>query len=131
MNQNELLPCPFCGGKAFSVHNISTDTYNVFCFNAECCASDPSKYYSTLEKAIAAWNKRVETDIHKSEEKPITKADRTRAMTDEELAKLSIQIAPELCSYDFVFRSIFTNKPFDNEKEAIKDTIKWLQSEAD
>ena len=110
--------CPVCN-KTF----LECDLIETKC-SENCCESYISEYCPKCSK-----RGRLVKVRHKAAH--TTSADRVRAMTDEELAKLSIQIAPEPCSYDFVFRSIFTNKPFDNEKEAIKDTIKWLQSEAD
>ena len=58
MSENEvkLLPCPFCGGEAFIVHRSGGWIYCV-----ECGAE--SGYFNTLEKAIEAWNRRVNNDI--------------------------------------------------------------------
>ena len=55
----ELKPCPFCGGYAFSTNNLPTYgcyAYRVIC--EDCSISTPLKW--TEEKAIEAWNRRVE-----------------------------------------------------------------------
>lgn len=51
MNNEKLLPCPFCGGKAL----IKKYEYltQVFCFR--CGASIPAAWY---KKAVKAWNTR-------------------------------------------------------------------------
>ena len=51
-NNNELKPCPFCGGEA----DIIEDS---FCYGVECfnCKAN-STYFSNAKDAIAAWNRR-------------------------------------------------------------------------
>ena len=51
MTNEELKPCPFCGGEASA---ISPD--EVGCFNGE-CPSEPHVWAET--EAIAAWNTRA------------------------------------------------------------------------
>ena len=58
----ELLPCPFCGGKAHIAENVGYRgdmSYTVNC-NAvyDCIASDSGFWYSSREAAVEAWNTR-------------------------------------------------------------------------
>ena len=62
--QPELLPCPFCGGKAGETH------YQLGWFIAckhECSAS--TQVTKTLAQAIAAWNRR--TTASKAQRTPL------------------------------------------------------------
>lgn len=51
MYEEDIKPCPFCGGKAYTIHSDS-DTVYVECW--ECHASGPDK--RTIEDAISCWN---------------------------------------------------------------------------
>lgn len=65
----ELKPCPFCGGKAYTVRDyISTDdvvAYEDF-YVAHWCSLMPQRIvtrkFLTEEQAIAAWNRRADHD---------------------------------------------------------------------
>ena len=50
---SELLPCPFCGGKAEIAHSRN---YYVWCDKCE----TRGDWYSTEAEAIKAWNTRAE-----------------------------------------------------------------------
>lgn len=57
--ENELLPCPFCGGKAF----LNKEWEETFGFFGECSECESSTYYSlSREEAVKAWNRRVYPD---------------------------------------------------------------------
>ena len=60
---DELKPCPFCGGKAFSTGVLPTYGFDVMyrAICEDCNISTPSKW--TKEKAIEAWNRRVNNDV--------------------------------------------------------------------
>lgn len=58
--QNELKPCPFCGGEA-KIGKISIDkTYYVQCGNGYCDVLPSTYTYTTEEQAIEHWNRRVD-----------------------------------------------------------------------
>lgn len=53
----ELKPCPFCGGK--NIEFCTLGFYSMVCnVNKGGCGAS-SGYFSTVEKAIEAWNRRV------------------------------------------------------------------------
>ena len=51
----ELKPCPFCGGEA----NVEEAYMNIFVVACSGC-SVITAIYNNAEKAIEAWNRRVE-----------------------------------------------------------------------
>lgn len=53
--EEELLPCPFCGGKASAVDSGVSIAAHVRCDNCHSSSGD----YDTKEEAIAAWNRRA------------------------------------------------------------------------
>ena len=70
MSENvELKPCPSCGGKNIealkespSLDDLSFPFYSFVCnCNKSGCGAS-SGYFSTLEKAIEAWNRRTRHD---------------------------------------------------------------------
>lgn len=61
----ELKPCPFCGGEAEIGHsNLFSGKMASYCECNNCGATgeyfDVSSKYSSDDKAIEAWNRRVE-----------------------------------------------------------------------
>jgi Lar family restriction alleviation protein len=58
MNE-ELKPCPFCGGKAQTQNENNYKVWYVICIRCESC----TKFHSSEEKAINTWNTRAETSI--------------------------------------------------------------------
>lgn len=60
---SELLPCPFCGGEANTLHrpHVIDCRYSVGCNDDECRGFiGLSWLYKTEAEAIAAWNSRAE-----------------------------------------------------------------------
>ena len=53
-----LLPCPFCGGEA-RARVTNDNAYEVVCRTIECSAR--TDYFSSEERACAAWNRRADT----------------------------------------------------------------------
>ncbi len=53
----EMLPCPFCGGKA-TVDNNGSDVWWVECCN-DCEIRPESRGFRSPFEAIEAWNRRV------------------------------------------------------------------------
>ena len=62
----KLKPCPFCGGKASTTKRErwkdESCTYSRPDYGVNCqeCYAKGYQYYSTIEEAIEAWNKRAE-----------------------------------------------------------------------
>ena len=118
----EMLPCPFCDKDVAEISNCqelegcrhfekcpATEPYVcVVCNMHEGGCGASSGYYDSAEKAIAAWNRRVDArqlalktrvcpmcedcpdgcpvETPKDSRNIVTNADRIRSMTDEELA---------------------------------------------
>src|SRR5262245_28991913 len=55
MKMSELLPCPFCGGKARVIY--FSESYFVQCTNGTCEGS--TKHNRKEDRAIAIWNRRA------------------------------------------------------------------------
>lgn len=58
----ELKPCPFCGGEAQMViteHTPKGNDYTPRCSNPA-CAGRITKKWINYDKAVEAWNRRVE-----------------------------------------------------------------------
>lgn len=61
MQENELKPCPFCGGEAELrklKHIPDGYDYTPRCKNPSCCCRI-TKRFNVKETAIALWNRRV------------------------------------------------------------------------
>lgn len=63
----ELLPCPFCGGRAKVMRmdylNEMQTVWGVFCerdLDAECAHGHYIDNYATKQEAIDAWNRRAQ-----------------------------------------------------------------------
>ena len=54
----ELLKCPFCGGKADEIEIDDEDQHLYYVECEDCCAKTDYFYYK--EKAIVAWNQRAD-----------------------------------------------------------------------
>ncbi len=63
MKNDELKPCPFCGGKAEVFFNKANELWYVCCYDEyndfDCCEINTT-WYSKKEDAIEAWNTRTE-----------------------------------------------------------------------
>lgn len=57
--QNELKPCPFCGGEVTVDYNSYTKVYSIGCGNAGCACNVGTLPCKTAEKAIEIWNRRT------------------------------------------------------------------------
>ena len=62
---NELKPCPFCGGEVVPFHAKSDSPpidlgWRFFCKN-NCCMQ--VKFYKTYEEAVDDWNERCDNDL--------------------------------------------------------------------
>ena len=59
---SELLPCPFCGGKAFADGEHSW--WQVACNNCGAVVDNMGENYSTEENADKAWNTRHQPEVN-------------------------------------------------------------------
>jgi hypothetical protein len=62
MSNEELKPCPFCGGEAdlFSYKGAAKGIrWGIRCGNLSCEIKPAASGYHSIEEAIAAWNKRA------------------------------------------------------------------------
>ena len=63
MKENELKPCPFCGGKAELIHDKRTlsfaDSFYVRCDNIDCYMLLTTPHRLSKEDAINIWNRRA------------------------------------------------------------------------
>lgn len=60
MNNTELKPCPFCGGKPVLLKHNDEDYYKVFC---ECCGARQWTFANRTDRdAIRNWNTRKPMD---------------------------------------------------------------------
>lgn len=61
VNNNELLPCPFCGGEvSIKIHDYSNGTR---LYTPKCkCGAGIVEVFHTEAEAIAAWNTRTACD---------------------------------------------------------------------
>lgn len=57
--QNELKPCPFCGGESVMQNGTAKEEYKVCCSNPLCVGSYMYKWHPTKEAATEAWNRRA------------------------------------------------------------------------
>jgi hypothetical protein len=56
--QAKMKSCPFCGGKATALRSVSNNYYPR-CSTEKCVGNQGWVSFSTEEKAVEAWNKRV------------------------------------------------------------------------
>jgi Lar family restriction alleviation protein len=66
-NNEELKPCPFCGGKPYIIQEEDCfgnklDEYEIGCNNRKCKMTVYTNEVGSKKRAIAAWNKRVTTE---------------------------------------------------------------------
>lgn len=62
IEEPEIKPCPFCGGKAESdtVEDGDTKGFRVSCCNSDCQVGPTTAVFPTKAEAVAAWNRRAE-----------------------------------------------------------------------
>ena len=54
----EMLPCPFCGGKA-TLGNSGSTVWFIDCYGADCKIKPETSVFKSPFGAIEAWNRRV------------------------------------------------------------------------
>lgn len=64
---SELKPCPFCGGEAEMHYGVISEDntphwYDASCKDEKCRGYATVCFSNTKEKAIEAWNRRVNDD---------------------------------------------------------------------
>lgn len=57
----QLMPCPFCGERAYIIRHIFGDVTTAT-FGVKCgfCYAQSDQYFDTMGEAVAAWNTRKE-----------------------------------------------------------------------
>lgn len=55
-----LLPCPFCGEKAYYWHGRESGLWSVGCMNEQCFGYAGSHHKDLKEVVVEAWNTRHE-----------------------------------------------------------------------
>lgn len=58
--QNELKPCPFCGGKAIILQTDTSYRYSKYFATCNSCGAEMPRVCRTREEAIEVWNRRVD-----------------------------------------------------------------------
>lgn len=62
-DEEKLLPCPFCGSeddvKVFSRISSGYKLYGIRCENKNCLVNTETVMFTTRDRAIATWNRRV------------------------------------------------------------------------
>lgn len=58
---DELKPCPFCGGKAWSTPNYKTNSQKVR-YVVKCTKCNAIMEYRSEKAAKEAWNRRADND---------------------------------------------------------------------
>jgi hypothetical protein len=137
----KIEKCPFCDKAVAEITNCkdlegcrhfekcpATEPYVcVVCnmFEGGCGAS--SGYYDSVEKAIAAWNRRAEHSGDAAE-MPLTNADRIRSMSDEELAEYIFDLGncSEYCYGHCAYQDDCNTEGLDHNT-CIKGVIDWLK----
>ena len=84
--KQELMPCPFCGGKAeitnkffgqrLTEHGELADYFYVFCHSCQACTIERTVKSAAME----AWNTRVSTDLYDA---VVAERDALRKLCDE------------------------------------------------
>ena len=63
IDENKILPCPFCGGHAVLIKTYCKDTkyigYHIFHGNCSLAGALRTSSFNTPEEAIKMWNKRM------------------------------------------------------------------------
>lgn len=92
----ELLPCPFCGGKAvFDISGLSGSLYRIMCNNTDICESIPATgWYGHKNSAIKAWNTRAPSPVQTAIEKAYN-----IACAQLGIAKMMLQKFADDCCY--------------------------------
>lgn len=62
MSEQELLPCPFCGGRAILRERFVHGVANKKHYRFECveCHAVYKNWFKNINRAVAAWNRRVQ-----------------------------------------------------------------------
>ena len=114
MSEIKLKPCPFCGGKAILAEINGTDDYYVVC---EVCCTYTDFYRK--EKAIKAWNSRVEVEkdreIERLKHKLNNIKDTLTKYHDVSLSKINAKEAEGVHFFVFKFSSALLEIINDNK----------------